>query len=227
MLVRLSVVLLFFALGLIFFADFLDSLGAFPMDIPYIVLFQIYLTTYCEGIIFFWSLLFGYRTDPVMKNPLFESTSPSDFWGRRWNLVIHRVLKGGVYKPVRKYFSASVAGVAAFLASGAFHEWLLRTLFTPLAHQLQDGNNCRDCFNPIYGSAMVFFIWQAIIIAGERMVGRSRPIQFLVEHLPLPIRTAMVIGLGLPLSHYFVEPYIRSQFFQHAQIGLPMIVRVN
>eukprot|EP00546_Thalassionema_frauenfeldii_P012146 CAMPEP_0178918672 /NCGR_PEP_ID=MMETSP0786-20121207/13954_1 /TAXON_ID=186022 /ORGANISM="Thalassionema frauenfeldii, Strain CCMP 1798" /LENGTH=58 /DNA_ID=CAMNT_0020592403 /DNA_START=719 /DNA_END=892 /DNA_ORIENTATION=+ len=58
-----------------------------------------------------------------MANPLFTSRSPSDFWGRRWNLLVHSLLKGGIFKPVRKYFSSTVATVAAFLASGALHEW--------------------------------------------------------------------------------------------------------
>ena len=35
----------------------------------------------------------GYATAPVFLNPLFASTSPSDFWGRKWNLTIHRNLK--------------------------------------------------------------------------------------------------------------------------------------
>lgn len=29
----------------------------------------------------------------MMLNPIFESASPSDFWGRRWNLVVHGLLK--------------------------------------------------------------------------------------------------------------------------------------
>jgi hypothetical protein len=63
-----------------------------------------------------------------MRNPMFLSKSPSDFWSRRWNLLIHRVLKGGVYKPIRKHFkSAALASIAAFMASGAFHESQLYT----------------------------------------------------------------------------------------------------
>jgi hypothetical protein len=165
--------------------------------------------------------------DPVMKNPLFESTSPSDFWGRRWNLLVHGVLKGGVFKPVRKYYSKTVAVVAVFLASGAFHEWLLNTLFAPLPHQLDESGNCPDCFSPTYGAAMVFFIWQAILVAAEMMVGRTPLVTRLAKCLPLPVRTAMVIGLGLPLAHFFSGPYVRSDYFHHGQPALPMILRVD
>ena len=50
------------------------------------VLFQIYLTTFGFGLSFIASLT-GVQLIPFMLNPIFESSSPSDFWGRRWNLV--------------------------------------------------------------------------------------------------------------------------------------------
>lgn len=51
------------------------------------VLFQIYLTTFGYGINFLTSLV-GYQQNPMMLNPIFESSSPSDFWGRRYEMVI-------------------------------------------------------------------------------------------------------------------------------------------
>lgn len=61
-----------------------------------------------------WSLVFsmngvgsiiqvvgGFQTEDAVNNPMFGSISPSDFWGNRWNKLIHRGLKQGVYKPVR------------------------------------------------------------------------------------------------------------------------------
>lgn len=50
------------------------------------LLFQIYLTTFGFGLSFIASLT-GVQLIPFMLNPIFESSSPSDFWGRRWNLV--------------------------------------------------------------------------------------------------------------------------------------------
>lgn len=187
-----------------------------------------YLTLYSEGLTLFWCVSFGYQIDPVMKNPLLESRSPSDFWGRRWNLIVHKALKGGVFKPVRKYYSRSVAVVAVFVASGAFHEWLVNILFAPLEYQLDDNGSgaCSQCFSPTYGGALVFFLWQAMLVAAERMVGRTELIQSLAKNLPLPLRTAMIISLGLPLAHFFAEPYVRSNFFRHAQPGLPIILAI-
>ena len=50
------------------------------------VFFQLQLTTFGFGINMFTSLC-GVQQLPLMLNPIFESSSPSDFWGRRWNLV--------------------------------------------------------------------------------------------------------------------------------------------
>jgi hypothetical protein len=41
------------------------------------------------------SCITGCNTITLMKNPLFSSTSPSDFWGGRWNLIVHGLLKRG------------------------------------------------------------------------------------------------------------------------------------
>lgn len=81
------------------------------------MLFQVYLTTFGFGLNFLASLL-GYDLIPNMLNPIFESSSISDFWGRRWNLVVHGMLKRGVYKPVRTKYSRLIASTATFLASG-------------------------------------------------------------------------------------------------------------
>ena len=35
----------------------------------------------------------GYRTVIPFHNPLFTSKSPSDFWGKKWNVTIHQILK--------------------------------------------------------------------------------------------------------------------------------------
>ena len=39
------------------------------------------------------TLLTGIQTKDLTNNPLFGSSSPSDFWGRRWNNVVHKTLK--------------------------------------------------------------------------------------------------------------------------------------
>lgn len=39
------------------------------------------------------AIMFGTQAESVMENPVLESVSPSEFWGKRWNKLIHGVLK--------------------------------------------------------------------------------------------------------------------------------------
>jgi len=186
------------------------------------MMFQIYLTTHSEGLTFFWLVVTGYQTKKVMNNPLGGATSPSDFWGRRWNMLVQSVLKGGVYKPLRKHrFSPTVAAISTFLMSGLFHEWLVYGIFATACAADPSGPTC---YRPLYGGAMVFFGWQALLIAFEYMWGRTPALQQMSRQLPTPARTIIIIGLGLPWAHFFCEPYVRTGFFRHGQMALPMIL---
>lgn len=189
------------------------------------VLFQMYLTTYAEGLALAFTAATGYQTQIVMMNPLFESKSPSDFWGRRWNLTVHAVLKNGVFKPVRKYFSKTVATVAAFIASGLIHEWMLLVMFSPAPGQLDQttGECSSSCHKPVLGNAILFFFWQAVLICIEMTVGSTPFFSYLSKVLPQPVKAALIVAMGIPLGHYFMGPYFQSQLFHQASPGLPMI----
>ncbi|CAA7021096.1 unnamed protein product [Microthlaspi erraticum] len=66
---------------------------------------------------------------PQFNEP-YLATSPQNFWGRRWNLVVSATLRAGVYTPVRRVcnrlmssgWARSMGIFAAFLISGLFHE---------------------------------------------------------------------------------------------------------
>ena len=190
------------------------------------VMHQLYLQTYGEGLILLACTLSRCELKLIMDNPMFESRSPSDFWGRRWNLLVHSVLKNGVFKPVYKYSSRNAAVLATFVASGLFHEWLLVSVCAPLPFHLDETGHCRDCFTVVYGAALVFFAWQGVLVAGELFLGHTEFVQMLSKRLPLPMRTALIIGMGIPLAHFFNYPYVKSGFFYHGSIALPMIRRL-
>uniref|UniRef100_A0A7S4AI18 Wax synthase domain-containing protein n=1 Tax=Pseudo-nitzschia australis TaxID=44445 RepID=A0A7S4AI18_9STRA len=190
---------------------------------------QLVLTTYLQALIFLFTLLTGYEAEPVMDNPLMTCQSPSEFWGKRWNLLVHTVLKNGVYKPVRKACTSKTAAVImTFLSSGIFHEWLLLMLFTNSNGGGDPDNNSNENTNyqPNYGGTTVFFLWQALLIAFEFTLVGSKLFQRISRTVPRPLKTAFVVGTGIPLAHFFLEPYVRSNFFRHGAHGLPMIVRI-
>lgn len=51
------------------------------------LMFQLWLMVGCE-LVALATFLAGVKTKSVFDNPLLESTSPSDFWGRRWNTLV-------------------------------------------------------------------------------------------------------------------------------------------
>ncbi len=82
--------------------------------------------TYGIGIISMVVTGIDFNVDDSMNNPLLTATSPSDFWGRKWNSIVHSVLKNGVFKPMYNFTSnRPLAVFSSFIASGLFHEWIL------------------------------------------------------------------------------------------------------
>jgi len=73
--------------------------------------------------------VFGFEIEPQFNEP-YLSTSLQDFWGRRWNLMVTRILRPTVYDPVRRIFrsyvgstyATSAAMLATFVVSGLMHE---------------------------------------------------------------------------------------------------------
>ncbi|XP_020210476.2 probable long-chain-alcohol O-fatty-acyltransferase 1 [Cajanus cajan] len=71
----------------------------------------------------------GLQIEPQFNEP-YLSTSLQDFWGRRWNLMVTRILRPTVYHPVYRISThfvgpscaTSSAMLATFLVSGLMHE---------------------------------------------------------------------------------------------------------
>jgi Membrane bound O-acyl transferase family len=183
--------------------------------ISYAFLLQLYLATCSSGLALSTMILTGYSTQPISDAPLQHCTSPSDFWGRRWNNLIHTCLKNGVFKPIRSLGGHTVvAVVATFIASGVFHEWLLPSTMTDYPHT--------------HGLAITFFLWNAMLVAMEMMIGArvGRMFAGIKPYIPRPCITIAVIALGLPVGHWFIDSYMRSDFFKHGQFCFPMILSV-
>lgn len=181
-------------------------------SLQWAVLLQLYLSAFAEGLMFATALISGKKTDIFSDNPIFASTSPSDFWGRRWNLVVHHCLKNGAFKPVLSLGGPPwLAVLAAFFASALFHEWLLPSVFYNYPNT--------------HGVTLVFFLWQAGLVVTEAAVGHW--FTGIANALPKALRTALVILAGIPAAHWFCDTYVRSNFFIHGQIALPMVLMVS
>ena len=151
---------------------------------------------------------FGLKTNVSMRNPMLEATSPSDFWGKRWNTLVHGVLKRGVYKPVRRHGSASMASLAAFVASALFHEWIVSVM----AFRRECTSDDPDCYQPELGSNATFFLWNAGIIAVENLLRRNILVEKVGSTMPRIGVTIIIIMTSLPLAHLFADPSDRASF---------------
>ena len=158
----------------------------------------------------------------ITDNPILLSTSPSDFWGRRWNKLIHTGLKQGVYKPVRwRTGSRTLASIATFAVSGIYHEYVWGILFRSTSVQLAEG--CLSCYyHGGIGKQMTFFCWNGVLIALEYMVGHE--IGRLTKPLPQLLRSHLVVMLSLPVGHLFTADLTRSGYFASIQQALPVFV---
>ena len=171
--------------------------------------------------------LFGNKVIELSDSPLTRSSSPSDFWGRRWNNLIHVGLKQGVYKPVRKATdSRTLASIAAFCVSGIYHEYVSKVLFYSTIAQREEadgqGGCCSTCYcDAWFGKQLLFFAWNAILIAMEYAVGdRLQPI---ARRLPAFLRSHLLVMLSLPMGHLLMSDMTMSGFFQGMQQALPLV----
>ena len=176
------------------------------------------------------SLLFnistGIMTERVVENPMFASKTPSEFWGRKWNNLVHSLLKSGVYKPVRRITSSNKAAIfSAFIASGLLHEYVWAILFYVHEHQKDESGKCLECFYPIYGKQMVFFGLNGVTIALESMIGGWYLFQWMKRSLPGPIITVLVLMTALPYGHLFTGDWIVGDYFSHFMLGFPVFVQ--
>lgn len=194
--------------------DSIFNVNRLRESVLYGILLQCYLATFGEGLIFFTSFVTGIETYEIMRNPIFKSKSPSEFWGRRWNLLIHNCLKNGVYKPVRSIGGSRATAVfAAFVASGLFHENLLPIVFFD--------------YKNVKGATTVFFLWQASLMVLEVLLSSMVTFTTLNKMVPGPIKTVLVILLGIPLGHWFYDSYVHSNFFQQGHVGLIAILPIK
>jgi hypothetical protein len=63
-------------------------------------------------------------------------------------------------------------------------------------------------------------------IGMEYAIGGLIIFKYIHAHLPLTIVSLLVVASALPAAHWFMNDYIRSDFFQDMAIGFPIIVRV-
>ena len=161
----------------------------------------------------------GYYVEPIFLNPMIKSRSCSEFWGERWNLMIHRLLKHGIMRPAKKYFSTLVSVFITFLFSGLAHEFTWAIVFyhrtgDPCATCL----DCEHCFHHKPMKVVAFFLYLGMCMMLERPLA---PYVGFLKSWPSFIVAQLVLLSGLPVSHWYTGDWALSgKFADFAQAVL-------
>ena len=181
-----------------------------------------------SGVSILASLLSGIDFDENVTNfPMFFSTSVTDFWGRRWNNLIHKDLKEGVYKPVRASTgNRTLASFCAFVMSGLLHEYVWIVLFMKTSSQAAEtammGLCCDSCYCDTWvGKQLLFFGWNGVLMTIEYMVGHK--LDSYTSWIPPIIRSHLVVLLALPTGHLFTADITNANYFLGLQSALPFL----
>lgn len=168
------------------------------------------------------SLCTGMTMQNFSESPMTQSSSPSDFWGNRWDRPVASGLKRGVFVPLRKIgCHRHVAAILTFVISGFIHEYIL--LLMTRRHGTRYNNPLQKAYQPTLGNQFLFFAWNGIVLLLERTLAGQPMIEWMKCNLPKPIRTAFVLLTVLPVAHLFTDEYVNSSFYGDAAFAFPRI----
>lgn len=196
-----------------FFTDWFLNPRQVYLNFMTVSLYSTYMTMFAAGLQLLQEVVCGIQTIEVMDNPIRQAKTPAEFWGKRWNVLIHDALKNGVYKPCRALVPGSKGNLLGvymtFFMSAVFHEYMLVLMF-PLHGKYQ----------PLRGFCFLFFHVHAFWVALDMTLTRKST--FLQEHRE--IVKFVWAYLFLTIIHWFTAPYADSNVFAH---GAPMLFTIK
>eukprot|EP00913_Durusdinium_trenchii_P002322 g2144.t1 len=168
--------------------------------------------------------LWGLDTQVTMRAPLSQSTSIRDFWGRRWNLIIHGLMKRCFFMPFqnagpgrarerrdrqqRMALALFTVGVRPQTFSGPMRKnlaGLLSFAMSGLFHEymwLTLHVARPESSRYVAGKVLSFFLVQYLSTAFEVLLGKTRLGQLAA---PAVLRTVLTTLCILPFGPLFLE----------------------
>jgi hypothetical protein len=116
--------------------------------------------------------------DPIV------SRSVGEFWGRRWNMIVHEMLRTHCFRPLARRGHLRAGVLAAFAASAALHFWII---FVPLGLRQA-------------ASMGGFFLLQGLFMLVERRLAVAR--------WKRPWQHTWTVACVLGTSPLFTEPML-------------------
>jgi D-alanyl-lipoteichoic acid acyltransferase DltB (MBOAT superfamily) len=128
--------------------------------------------------------LFGVRLPPIHNHPIL-ARSVSEFWNRRWNIIVHEMLDRHCFRPLARRGWVRLGMLAAFATSALIHFWIV---VPPLGVRWA-------------GVMAAFFAIQGAIVMLERKlaIARLRP----------GLAHTWTVAALLLSSPLFIEPFVR------------------
>ena len=152
----------------------------------------------------------GFCPQRTFAAPLLRTTSLSDFWSRRWNLLIHGLFRRSVFVPLTRGrgVPAWAAGLAAFAISGAFHEY---------AFALQ-----QPALRQSAGRCALFFLAQAPIVSAEKLLRARMAPPWPMSRSGLACTAFWTLAI-VPLAPLFMHPLKTSGVFEQIRTLAPRL----
>jgi len=152
----------------------------------------------------------GYSPQQTFRSPLLRSTSISDFWSRRWNLLIHGLFRRTVFAPLTRHGRVPMwaAGLVAFSLSGVFHEYSFALAQPELRRSI--------------GRCFLFFVAQAPVVSAEKLLARRLSVPWPMSHSSAACTFAWTLVL-VPLAPLFMHPLKTSGVFDQIDMLVPRL----
>lgn len=134
-----------------------------------------------------------------------------------YNLIVAIVsnfalVQRGVYKPAHRYYSAFASSVIVFAVSGLMHEWLVYSGMKYHRTRIPEAAYYKPS-NITLGSNFAFFLYGAIPVMMEKLLGNISLANSLGKALPQPVKTCCVLLTTLPMAFWFADPYFHGRLF--------------
>jgi hypothetical protein len=170
----------------------------FPVALPAVYLQTVFIYSMLASSMLLHRLILGlagYDSLDSMRQPLVLSTSIKEFWGRRWNLLIHGLMWRSFFKPLAARGGVASRHAGAFLAfvmSGLFHEymWLITNWYHMETYTV--------------GFPLCFFLIQFVLTACESLLAKTWLGQKIAGLAP-PVRTICTTLVVLPFGPLFLQ----------------------
>ena len=172
-----------------------------------VVLFYFGLSTLFELNAFQQNAL-GLRTERIFNDPFILSKTPTEFWTKRWNKMIHRMLKQGIFEPAKRCIPNKTAVVfLTFVVSGLYHEYCWVPMFYyPKYIQEEEGG-----YDYQFGRVTAFFAYTGIIMTLERPIKKLSIVQWMASHLPTFMIAQLLVLIHTPVVKWYGGDWIEGK----------------